>query len=314
MKINEFDIALLGPSRVGKTSLLATMYDQLVSNTDGHIQVTPDDDTLETLTEAKRKLSQVTSLPGFTMVPEIMGGDKAISPRIFNVKFKNNPRIKFTCWDVAGGIVTNPKLKDMKARYVQILKKANVIINVLDGTVLMVGGEELSDQYNGHLQIRNMLSQAVNDDQKHCVIFVITKCEKWLREGKVASLKEQFEKYHAPVLNLLVKNDKVKCIALIPVQTLGCVEYSHTKKVTIEEEGEQKESDAFVFVKKGKSGFQPKNVDQPLRCAVWFLMEHVHTRGFWGTIADWLDGFKPELKSFYNSFDQKQLIKPIAKQ
>jgi hypothetical protein len=190
-------------------------------------------------------------------------------------------------------------------RFKSLLKEAIVIINVIDGAVLVQGSEFLNNRINNPYLIYELLSEALNDDQEHLVLFVITKCEAFLKNSDGRKLlHDKFEERHKEVLNLIRDSHRKNVVGvLIPVKTLGCVEFSY-----IENLGE-KEKEKLIFVRKPSLQFKPENIEQPLRYALAFaLSQHDKNRGLFDSFFRWLlnedEVFQNALKQFANNRDK----------
>jgi len=153
---------------------------------------------------------------------------------------------------------------------------------VIDGSILVEGDDLLLNQRNDPQQIYKLLVPTlINQKRDHLLLFVITKCETWLKtETKRKQLETAFEKRYEVILNLLAQENNVAGV-LIPVKTLGCVEFTH-----IDSHSKNKK---LIFVRKPNLKFQPQNSDQPLRYALAFaLLQHDKNRNKWNRFMRWL--------------------------
>jgi Ni2+-binding GTPase involved in maturation of urease and hydrogenase len=274
---------MLGPDGVGKTTLLATMYHQL-SQTDNNSPFTlmATADTHQDLRAAYEKLSTIMTQPTFIPTGPLLKGTAGIIERQFQLLFNRNPELDFIFCDIAGGILrakeTNQDVIDFKTR----LNQATVIINVIDGSALVEGDPTLASSKNEPQLIYEWLFPLLQPDkQPHLLLFVITKCEAWLRNAESQQQLEQaFETQYELIINLLAKMINTVAV-LIPVKTLGCVEFTH-----IDYQNQGKE---MIFVRKPNLPFQPNNTDQPLRYALAFaLQQHNQNRSKWNKLMRWL--------------------------
>ncbi|MCY2987894.1 MAG: hypothetical protein NTY19_08545 [Planctomycetota bacterium] len=274
----EFEVLMLGPSNVGKTSLLATMNHELARASRLGFRLHPTDDEGGDLALVKsfNALAEVVRLKDYSQVPGLLRGDMTFSKYRFELLREGNVKCNLVFWDCRGGTVYDSGAEGAELK--QRIADAHIIFNVVDATVLMEGDEFLSDEYNGHTRIANLL-QDLDGDQGRLVVFVLTKCERWWKRGKNPSasregrkLIRRFEDRHLAVLNVIEEGNFLGM--LMPVATLGCVEFS---RVELDAEGKQR----FVFVKKPRADFCPWDVDQPLRCAMAFaLAEAKRGNGF----------------------------------
>jgi len=302
---------MLGASGVGKTTMLATMYRALLRmDTEAQAGFTfkAIGDTIHDLNDAYEKLEDLIKIPGNTELSErLLPADQGILERNFSVLFKGKKEFDFRFFDHAGGLI-KMKEKDNPADvtlFKSLLQEAIVIINVIDGAVLVQGSEFLNNRINNPYLIYELLSEALNDDQEHLVLFVITKCEAFLKNSNGRKLlHDKFEERHKEVLNLIRDSHRKNVVGvLIPVKTLGCVEFSHIKNFG------EKEKEKLIFVRKPSLQFKPENIEQPLRYALAFaLSQHDKNRGLFENFFRWLlnkdEVFQNALKQFANNRDK----------
>lgn len=302
---NKITMTMLGPEAVGKTTLLATMYKQLVTinETFEHgFDLAPAGNTGADLGEALIKLRQVIEQPLFTSLKPLLPGTAGIIERQFEISFQAKKEMELSFYDLAGGLLLakeneNQDVKDFN----DILNQAAVIINVIDGAALVEGTPLMSDSINQPIRTRDFLRTALNNQQKHLILFVITKCETWLKteEGK-EKLQQAFESRHKAVINL-IKGQQNTVGVFMPVKTLGCVEFSR-----IEGRGEE---ETIFFSRKPGLNFSPDKVDQPLYYALTFaLSQHNENRSGWSKFTRWLSNkdiaFQQSLGKFAEGRDR----------
>lgn len=134
---------------------------------------------------------------------------------------------------------------------------------MIDGAAMMEGSDFLADRVNSPMRVRDLLYQ-YKGNERCLVLFVITKCEAWIKnEEGIDKLRKAFEDRHKVVLNWLGENPNRAGI-FIPVKTLGCVEFSFK-----EGHGEQ---ETLVFHKKTNLKFSQEHVDKPMQYAIRFCM------------------------------------------
>jgi len=275
---NRTIMMMVGPDGVGKTTLLATMYHELsLMNDLSDFEFTADEDTHLDLQEAYQKLSKIITQPTFTPTGSLLKGTAGIIERQFEILFKGKKELDLVFCDIAGGLIrakeTNPDFEDFKNK----LEKAVVIINVIDGSALVEGDEALLTEKNEPVQIYDLLLPKLLNDQNHLLLFVITKCEAWLKnDSRQKELETAFETRYEIILKLINQFENVVGV-LMPVKTLGCVEFTHL----LEQE--------MIFVRKPNLQFKPENIDQPLRYALAFaLLQHHQNRSQWNKFVRWI--------------------------
>jgi GTPase SAR1 family protein len=274
---------MVGPDGVGKTTLLATMYHELLRlNNSSGFEFAASEDTHYDLQEAYKKLTTILRQPTFTPTGPLLKGTAGIIERQLNILFKGKKELDLVFCDIAGGLIRADKNHPDWQDFNQRLEQAVVIIHVIDGSALIEGDELVSLKKNEPLQIYELLLSTLMDSQKdHLLLFVITKCETWLKsQTERNKLERRFEKHYEMLIQLIEKLDNVAGV-LIPVKTLGCVEFTR-----IENKNNEKE---MIFVRKPNLRFKPEKIEQPLRYAIAFaLHEHNQNRGNWNKLMRWL--------------------------
>lgn len=303
--MQKITMTMLGPEAVGKTTLLATMYSQLatINNTYKHeFEFMPAGNTGIDLRDALEKLRQVVEKPAFTRLGPMLAGTAGIIERQFDILFHGKKELELSFYDLAGGLlVTKDERNSDVKKFRKILNQAAVIINVIDGAALVEGSQLMSDSINQPIRVRELLQPIVNNQQQHLILFVITKCETWLKDKNgLRELETAFEQRHEAVINFIKEQENVAGV-LMPVKTLGCVEFSR-----IEGRGE---NETMWFSRKPGLDFSPERVDQPLRYALAFaLSQHEKHRGGWNRFTRWLlhknQAFQQSLGNFARGRDK----------
>ena len=277
---NRTMMMMIGPDGVGKTTLLATMYHEFDKQSGFELSASKDTDA--DLQEAYLKLSNIITQPTFTPTGPLLRGTAGIVERQFEMLFKGKKELDFIFCDIAGGLIhsdsDHPDFEEFKNK----LEESLVVMIVIDGSILVEGDDLLSAQRNDPLQIfKLLLPTLIDQSQNHLLLFVITKCETWLKnESRRKQLETAFEKRYEIVLNILSEQNNVAGV-LIPVKTLGCVEFTH-----IDYHDKNQE---LIFVRKPNLEFRPKNTDQALRYALAFaLLQHDQSRNQWSRLMRWL--------------------------
>jgi len=260
--LNRFVMIMVGLDGVGKTTLLSTMYHELsrIDNPAG-FEVAASEDTHRDLHDAYKKLSTILAQPTFTPTWPLLKGTAGIVERQFEILFKGKKELELVLCDIAGGLVRakegNPDFDELKNK----LEEAIVIMNVIDGSVLVEGDELLSIQKNDPAQIYKLLLPILRQGKNYLILFVITKCEAWLKNEKTRKqLETAFETQYEMILKLIEGLDNV----------VGVLE----KEV--------------IFVRKPNLRFKPVDIEQPQRYALAFaLVQHNQHRSQWNKFMRW---------------------------
>jgi hypothetical protein len=274
------NMVLVGPSRVGKSSLLATMYREIDKMKTG-FELTPADETQDRLDEAYCSLSRVMQQPVSAPVDDLLRGTMDFIEHRFEVGFKNAREFDLVFHDFRGGAMmkSGSDLDTLREKVAQ----SHVIFNVLDSVALMEVDAVAGDRLNGHDRVHKLFSKALQAGEKYLIVFVLVKCEKYVKSPRGHDqLISRFEERHRSVLRLIdelnERNGNVGAL-VIPAVTLGCVEFKE-----IDGDGN------FVFERTHKD-FEPSEVDQPLRYGLSFAISHVNgNRWWWERLGRWLTG------------------------
>lgn len=305
---NTITMMMLGARRVGKTTLLATMYRELQNmHTKSPFGFGANPDTAVDLQNAYQKIEYLLNdWDASSNVESLLPGtEDTILERQFFVSFQGKKEFDFSFYDYAGGLLNKKETENQNvSAFRALLQKAIVIINIVDGAALVKGSPFYSERVNQPLLMSELLKKALDDEQKHLVLFVITKCEAWMKneEGR-NTLQKAFEEKHKLVLDVIENRPSNNVVAvLMPVKTLGCVEFSEVKNYKVPG------SEEVVFTKKANLQFKPQGIDQPLRYALAFaLAQKDGTRGFFDTFVRFVTGenaaFQNALNKFVNQRD-----------
>ncbi len=294
MASRAINMIMVGPSRVGKSSLLATMCREIGKMKTG-FDLTPVDETQDRLDEAYYNLSQVMQQPVFTPVEDLLKGTVDFIEHRFEVAFKGTKEFDLVFHDFRGGAMmcSGPDLVTLREK----VARSHVIFNVLDSAALMEVNAIEGDRLNGHDRVHKLLQKTLQPGEKYLIVFVLVKCETYVKTASGRDrLIKRFEERHRSVLRLIEnRNETNKNVAalLIPAITLGCVEFK-----------EIDQDRNFVF-ERNHNEFEPREVDQPLRYALSFALNHVDENRWWGEkLKRWLTGrgkaFRQALTDFYS--------------
>jgi hypothetical protein len=290
------NMIMVGPSRVGKSSLLATMYREIGKLKSG-FDLTPVDETSDRLDEAYQRLNDVMSQRIFAPIEDLLKGTQDFIEHHFEVGFQGTKKFDLVFHDIRGGVMlkrTDPDWEEL----CQKVAASHVIFNVLDAVALMEADPIKNDTlFNCHTRTCELLTKTLQPEEKYLIVFVLVKSETYVKKDSTHDrLMNRFEERHSAVLRLIERlNEQHKNVAalVIPVITLGCVEFKE-----IDQDGN------FIFERINKN-FQPRDVDQPLRYALSFALNHVNEkRGIIEAFIDWWTGkgkaFGQALKDFCN--------------
>ena len=288
---------VLGPSGVGKTSLLATMYKEF-AKLESSFGFLPVGDVQNRLDDAYHKLARAKTHERFEFVGGLLPGSQTFSEYPFDVTLNGKPQFGICFHDYRGGAMA--KVSDGEyAPLLERISRCRVIFIVVDAVALMEADAVRCDELNAHTTVATVLQRALKPDEKRLIVFVLIKCESYLKtETRKRELIGRFQDRHRAVLNVigaLNKGDHNIVGVTIPVNTLGCVEYQET-----DAEGN------FIFVRTHRE-FAPKDVDQPLRFALAFALKELDgDRGWFRKIWRKVQGEKALFQQALSEFGRKR--------
>lgn len=281
-------ITMLGARGVGKTSLLASVYEQFDRQiNDVHLQLLADFATSRELTD---RLSMLKSAMANVIVTGLHNTGEM---RTFNFGLglpTRKPAINLTFRDYPGALVsTNP---DEVAEYI---RSSDVIVWAIDTTALMANKGKYSELINSTSRITDFFKHALEDlPQNQCklILLVPIKCETWIAYpqypnyagiDEMCNLIESKWKSFVDYIKKIDPDSQRFSIALTPVQTLGNVKYTYTE----ENDGSMP---SFVFARTSKEHpYQPKDVEQVLYYSLTFLLRrYIDVKRSQMSWSDWL--------------------------
>lgn len=275
-------VTMLGPAGVGKTSLLAAIYEQYQSVISGtELQITPDYESEARLIKRLNELKDIKNAKFETSGWSQKTGEQ-VSYSFELGQRGAKPFLKLQFQDYPGGWISRP---DQKNRVESFLKESEAVIIAIDTAALIEKkkGESLHIEINGVDEITRLFERVYcNLKSPKLVVFAPVRCESYYKE----------EKYEPQVLNSievgyskLLKHLEVKglidkvAVVITPVQTVG-------KGVVFNRiDTDEDDKPIFIFNKTGAK-YNPKDSEQPLRYILRFVLSK-EIKGRWG-IFNWL--------------------------
>lgn len=300
MAIPEYKITMLGPSGVGKTSLLTAMYEKF-EDTAGKLQMTinPDSDTQIQIQKCLTNLKSLTKKSNNIKIQPGQGVKGSIEPFsfYFDLCISGNPSsLRLHFQDYPGGwIASNP---EKLGQVTDFVRESVAVLIPIDATAMMEKNSQYHTLINQPGIVTNVIKKAyTNLDSPRLVILAPIKCEKYLRgEGeqqreRVKQLSECLDREYQRIIQFLKAESLFSKVAVvkIPIQTVGNVILS-----TIEEEEE--EYPVFYFRRTGiNAKYEPKDSEQPIKYLLQFILKLHQERGhpFVKKIRRWLKLDKP---------------------
>ena len=281
------NICMIGPSGVGKTSLLATMYKTLQRNLGKKFRFEPLNKEAFVILNAKyTSLQKMVDKPAYTRVVNTDKGTQDIQEYLFGLDCVANDGTKtklilVNFFDTPGAM-TSEMSEELEKR----IQESEIIINAIDSGVMMKA--DYAEEYNGYAIVQRLLEEnAFIDAKNKLVIFTLIKAETWISEREnpkhtasdIGYFLRKFEEHCQCLIDLFPQSETASRLGIFcPVETLGCVEFS---RVTKDEQGDELVHYKRVFGKK----FSPRHVQLPLYFALRFALSGWCNKK--GTISRW---------------------------
>jgi len=307
--MQELQITMLGPSGVGKTTLLTAMYEQFEKNIGfTNLQLTPDEDSSAILQDRLVELKSLLDVfeargrVGVQGTEAIAGPESLRSFKFGLGKKGEKPSLQLNFRDYPGGYHQATATPEEKSFVKDVLKQSVAVLIAIDASALMEENGKYHEKVNRPQQMKDLFNAAYQDlDSPRLIIFAPVKCEKYLRDEKTAS--ELLERVRCGYANLVghFSSEKLSpwiVSVITPVQTVGSV-------IMTRIEPDATGAPHFYFRKtRHDAEYSPKDSEQPLRYLLRFLLKlHLDQRnwGFFSFVRDWL-GFDSHLKKAVDEF------------
>lgn len=238
-------VLMMGGRRCGKTSALASIFDQMKN--------TPEINKL--LTVADKTILETKIVNGVSEKQEALK-DKKLELQNFLKEYNpcdflvdKGPTRHYWLYNMQISLAGTNKTMNMEFRdsageffdyggahtdeTMQYVKDCDVFVIVIDTPYLMYDKEAVSSAANVTDSIHTFLSSIDNnsDGQQGAkfVLFVPIKCEKWIHEDKIKEVNQKIKEVYDPSINLL-KNRENTEISIIPIQTAGSIDFSEMRE------------------------------------------------------------------------------------
>lgn len=280
--MQELKITMLGPSGVGKTSLLTAMYEQFETNIgQTNLQLTPDEESSAILQERLWELKSL--LEDFEATGGVQGTEgEPGTLRSFQFglgKKGKKPSLQLQFQDYPGGYHAVRATPERKRFVKALVAECAAVAIAIDAPALMEQNGKWHDYINRPQQITDIFKTAYQElDSPRMVILAPVKCEKYLQDEKAArELLQRVREGYAKLIDLLSSENLLPQVVAVvtPVQTVGSVVFS---RIEIQEALPH-----FRFRKTSQDAeYSPEDSEQPLRYLLRFLLKlHIEERR-WG--------------------------------
>lgn len=265
---SRLNVTMLGARGVGKTTLLASVYNEFDSAVkDIGLTLTPNPETSGILQQRLAELKRQTEVFSAT------GGiDGTNNPKdfIFDLgMIGKSPELRLVFKDFPGGYI-----KENPGKVKTYLDQADVILLAIDAPAMIEAKGMWHEKINAPQMITDLFKQVLPNLDKttktKLLILVPVKCETYVQsDSEAKKLLIKLKEGYLPLLNLLKNDfllDKI-AIAVTPVQTLGSVRFARLEET---EPGEPR----FFFRKiSPQAPYQPQDVEQILKYTLSFTIK-----------------------------------------
>ncbi|MCM1141538.1 MAG: DUF4423 domain-containing protein [Muribaculum sp.] len=268
LRMANLKVLMMGGRRCGKTSALASLFDQMIHGKTNEVLTVCDKTILsskegekqDSLTNKRLELehfiakggnntflvdkSPTNSFWDYTLQLQIPGTTKRM-----DIVFRDSAGEFFD----AGGIHHN--------EVVEFVKDCDVFVVVIDTPYLMAGNKVEAEAANVIDSIHTFLMQIDNQNGRKAkqVIFVPIKCERWVKDGKIDEVISTIENYYSATIQDLKASNKTE-ISIIPIQTAGDILFADLREpyilfntITNKQTRCSKISDRLVTLNDGKN-------------------------------------------------------------
>jgi len=294
MNLSEVDgepcirIAMVGPSGVGKTSLLAAMFNTLqdeICSLD--CQLLADSPTTNALQ------SRLTELKGLAeggikiQKNQGVGGTATATEYNFDLVFDSDSQLRIQFIDLPGGWYTGG---EGYKKADEILAKSQVTLLAVDSVALMQNNSLFHEIANAPLQIKTAFGRALHSfDPHHALIIVLMRAESYRNQLKeLYSRTREAYKTFLPILKVNYRGERIQLpVYLTHVETVGCVTVNSVKII----------DDTRIEAKfiRNEGGYSPKFCERPLRLVLREAFQRKHKevidgRTFWDILLELFPG------------------------
>ncbi len=266
------NVAMLGPRGVGKTSLLAAMYDQF-DNVSQDLQLLADENE-ESKSELEKRLKELKNVVNCSSIKrkgEVT--QTKTNPRSFKFEFGQtgtNPSLKINFQDYPGEWLIQDEHKNQVK---DLIRESVAVLIPIETPALMERGGIYHEEFNQPTQLNDLFKTIYKDlDSPRLVILAPVKCEKYMKNPPelFRKVREGYQK----MLNQFASEKLLPKVAVVitPVQTVGSLVFSRVEELD--------NQPTFHYRKLQPSDpYQPKNTEVPLRYLLRFLLKlHLDTR------------------------------------
>lgn len=230
-------VLMMGGRRCGKTSALASLFDQMIHGKTNEFLTVCDKTVLEekdgekqdSLTGKRLELEHFISKGKNNTFLADKGPTMNYWKYVLQLQIPGtDKRMEIEFLDVPGSFLQNEKIHLMEI--ISFVNESDIIVVVVDTPYLMVGSKEIAEAANAIDTILTLLMQVDCHETEKAkqILFVPVKCEKWVKEGKIDNVSEKVEEMYHPIIRDFRSSYKNE-LSIIPVETAGDILFSELK-------------------------------------------------------------------------------------
>lgn len=291
--MKKINILMLGGKRCGKTTVLASMCNEInvaLAGTNMSIEVM-DDRTRNDLNKARNAIQQKLDIFKKPLTRIEMDDNPTSAQKIYSFKLLINGKgsgIPFELYDIPGEWLTDGHQANIKS----LIQDCHVILIAIDTPYLFAkmtdkGYGVYHEEYNKPLEIANFFknSLSVDDIRDRMILFVPIKCERYYHLTNTPQLNIFKRNYmqelvtavscgYRDLLMFLRSTDELvnRCtIAITPILSAGGIDFvtfrrdeETGKMVSLYQEPE--------FLPAQDKGYQPRFCEQPMVYALTYIL------------------------------------------
>jgi Double-GTPase 2 len=264
------DVTMLGSTGVGKTTLLASMYDcfdRTIGSTD--LAMRPMD--MATSAHLQKALTTLRGIPRDLTVQHALQGTGVFREYQFGVGRKGRPptfALRFN--DYPGKLLADASIPaDLSAKLEARMDRADVVVIAVDVPALVERDGMYHDLVNVPQIVTDTIKRMLEKDTTRLIILAALKCERYVEtEAQARLLAKQISDAYRGLLSYIGSPGDVQsrsaCV-LTPVQTLGSVVFSRIEPTAT--------GPIFHYrARRIGARYEPADTDQPLRYALSFIV------------------------------------------
>lgn len=199
----------------------------------------------------------------------------------------------------------------------QFVEQSDVYIIMVDTPYIMECGDAIAKGVNCIDDIHNFMThiRCQDEDKKSAkmVLFVPVKCEKWAKEGRLNEVTDRIKSLYAATITTLCAF-RYMTIAIIPIQTVGNIDFLEMKETFVLNNRDRccKISEQLLRMSDG-SAYKLKPTDElfPDMESVLTSYVHVHKPMAWYHVSQ--NRSPTENGSLYNPYNCDQILLHILK-